>query len=520
MVTDWVLVRRLGYELEQRLGGARVSEVGLLADGRAALALRRRGSAELLAVDPFSSPPLVTVESQGAALAAHPGFIRAAGALRGMTLTGVRARLGDRLLRLTFASRSRFGVGDELELYLELVPRFGNLVLVKRDRVVAAAKEFSLAENVRRAVAAGLPYALPPLPADAPSLPRVIAQSGLGRDAFISYAQSDEVVRDPLYVYRRGGLVEQAHVVPLAGFDDASCTREPSLLAVFAELRAQDERRGERERAARRRRAVVKRLVERDRKLRAELGALEAKRHRAGERDALRTEGTATFATLHELPEGERDAAKERATKLFAQYKKLQAALPHLDRREREVRASLAAVDALQWEAERVDAEEMDDLETAVALLDAHQNSPARSSPARKRKRAPLEFRTPDGSRVLVGRSPVENADLTFKVARPHDLWFHARGIPGAHVILARDDRTQPSNGDVETAAALAAYYSKAKSSLKVPVDYTLRKHVRKQRNAAPGLVWYTDAGTVTVAPCAGVTAEATEVSPAEAVKG
>ncbi|MGA8535506.1 MAG: NFACT RNA binding domain-containing protein, partial [Candidatus Tumulicola sp.] len=124
---------------------------------------------------------------------------------------------------------------------------------------------------------------------------------------------------------------------------------------------------------------------------------------------------------------------------------------------------------------------------------------------ASKRKRAFLEFRTRAGSRIVVGRSPSENAEVTFKVARPNDLWFHARGIPGAHVILARDDRAEPPLQDIEAAASLAAHYSKAKASAKVPVDYTLRKHVRKQRDGAPGLVWYTNAKSITTAPRDGV---------------
>ena len=499
-----MLVRRLGHELERRLRGARVADAGLLADGRVALALRSRGVSVLLAVDAFASPPLVTVEDGELAIAAEPGFVRAmAGALRGMMLSAVRARRGDRLLRLTFSSRSRFGVDEHVELYLELVPRFGNLVLVKRDRVVAAAKEFSLADNGRRAVQAGLEYALPPLPPASSLVPKTVAQSDGDPEEFLAFAESDAALNDALYVYRRDGMVVQAHVVPLSAFSDADCRREPSLLDVLAEIRSQETGLRERERASRRRHAVAKRLGERERKLRDELAALAAKRARASERDELRAEGDAIFAGLHELPESRRDEAKERATKVFALYKKLGAALPHVARRERDVRTALAAVEEIRWEAERVSQEDVGDLEAAMDQLDGrgsgHPKPPA--GPARKRKRGFLEFRTSSGSRIVVGRSPSENADITFRLARPNDLWFHAQAIPGAHVILSRDDRREPPLEDVEAAAALAAYHSKAKASARVPVDYTLRKHVRKQRDAPPGLVWFTNAKTVTTAP-------------------
>ena len=112
-----------------------------------------------------------------------------------------------------------------------------------------------------------------------------------------------------------------------------------------------------------------------------------------------------------------------------------------------------------------------------------------------------LELRTPAGSRIVVGRSPVENAELTFHLARPDDLWFHAQGVPGAHVILSRDDRGRVPDEDLQVAASLAAFYSKAQAAASAAVDYTLRKHVRKQRAAPPGLVWYTHAKTIVTQP-------------------
>jgi predicted ribosome quality control (RQC) complex YloA/Tae2 family protein len=501
MLTDWVLIRRLARELDDRLRGAKVRDAGLLPDGRIALALRSRKESVLLAVDAFGSPPLVTIESGELGINPEPGFVRAlATGLRDMTLTGVRARRGDRLVRLSFAARSRFGVGEHLELYLELVPRFGNLVLVKGDTVVSAAKEFSLAQNGARAVQAGLAYAAAPARPGVSLLPKALAQTGLDEAAFVAFAEGEDAMREPLYVYRRDGALLQAHLVALPDFPEAACTREPSILAIFDELRVGRIGRGERERAQRRRAAANKRLDERERKLRDELAKLEAKRVAAAQRDDLRAEGEAIYATLHELGDAARDEAKERAATLFARYKKLGAALPHVDERERTVRAGLEAVEALRWETERSGDGEIDDVEAAIAQLEPHRIE-RRAEPSKKRRRAPLEYRTPAGSRIIVGRSPVENADVTFRLARPHDLWFHTQGIPGAHVILARDDRDEAPPQDIETAAALAAFHSKGHAAAKVAVDYTHRKHVRKQRDAPPGLVWYTHAKTILVAP-------------------
>jgi predicted ribosome quality control (RQC) complex YloA/Tae2 family protein len=450
MLTDWVLIARLARELEEQLRGDRVQDAGLLPDGRTALILGRGGERRVLAIDLFSSPPLVTLEEGELGILEEPGFVRMlARSLKGMTLTSVASRRLDRLLRLRFSSRSRFGVGEELDLYLELVPRFGNIVLVKSESVVAAHKEFTPAENLRRAVVAGSSYALPPLPEN----PRTIEEPPEG-----------------------------------------------SVLELLARARIEQTRHAQNARDVRRRDALLRRLSDRERKLRDELAGLSGKRAAATRREDLRAQGESIFATLYTLAQDEQEAAKERAAKLFAEYKKLGSSLPHIADRERAVRGALEIVDTLRWETDRAGSEDLQDVETAIDEMQRRRRVAPRPA-ARKRKRRMLELRTPRGSRIVVGRSPVENAELTFHLARPDDLWFHAQGVPGAHVILSRDDRGRVPDEDLQAAASLAAFYSKAQAAASAAVDYTLRKHVRKQRAAPPGLVWYTHAKTVVTQP-------------------
>jgi predicted ribosome quality control (RQC) complex YloA/Tae2 family protein len=502
MLTDWLLIRRAAAELQARFAGARARDVGRLPDGRTAIALWAKGSESLLCVDAFGSPPLVTVEAGELPVAVEPGFVRALGAaLRGTTFLGAKARRGDRLIRLEFGSRSRFGVTGGYALILELVPRFGNLVLCKGETIVAALREFSLAENGTRAVLAGQAYQPPPL-RDANAVPRAIAESydPAEASAIVERFGGETMPLDETFVYRRAGALVQAHVVALPALADAAMTREPSLLACFAEARA-GARASQAQKGDQRRAALQKKLRDRERKTSGELEDIAKRRLRAAGRDAIRTEGEAIFATLHDLADdAARDEAKERATGLFARYRKLGASLPHLDERERHLRDQLEAVQTLQWEAERAsDAELGDAIEAARSLDGRPQIAPA--SRQKKKRREPLEFRLASGARVVVGRTPLENADVTFRIGRPDDLWFHVQNQPSAHVILQRDDRDAFGEDDIEAAAALAAYHSKAKTSPKVTVDYTLRKHVRKRPAAAPGLVFYTNPKSVAVTP-------------------
>ncbi len=111
---------------------------------------------------------------------------------------------------------------------------------------------------------------------------------------------------------------------------------------------------------------------------------------------------------------------------------------------------------------------------------------------AAKRAGERVRFRTytvSGGWTVLVGKSNRDNDILTHKIARPDDIWFHARQVPGSHVVLRRAGRkAAPDARAIKEAAAIAAFHSKAGKSTKVPVCYTERRYVRKPRGAKPGL--------------------------------
>jgi predicted ribosome quality control (RQC) complex YloA/Tae2 family protein len=561
MTTDWLLMRRAAAELERALRGGRVTDAGVLDDGRIALRFGSlgRGAASTLAIDAFGTPPLVTLEDEEPALTGEAGWLRTAGAtLRGKRLTAVHARPGDRVIALSFGSASRFGVVQEVRLVLELVPRYGNVVLVRDRLVTAAAKQFSPADNAARSVQAGLPYESPPLPqprldaggfaaalaaatdpdaqarslgAFLPGLPRVLAAAIVAEAARSAFASSEEqaawlasraagVVAEAeraagetgaLHAYRdAAGELVAVHVVPLAQYAALDHGRAPSLLALFAESRTRLQRQQQGGAVERRRAALAARVERRASAAAAESAGLETQLADAGGREHLRLCGDALYTHAHEIAPGatsfvpstnptleialdpELDA-KANAQRYFARYRKAAAALPHLEKRRDTLRRRLEALDELRFEIERADAATLVELD---ADLDALEGRAPRRVAAPARKRAPLRFERASGARIYVGRSPRENAEVTFRIARPDDLWFHARGVPGSHVVLALPPGREPLDDDLTAAANLAAAHSKARAAGKVEVDFTERKHVRKQRDGGPGLVWYTHART------------------------
>lgn len=102
----------------------------------------------------------------------------------------------------------------------------------------------------------------------------------------------------------------------------------------------------------------------------------------------------------------------------------------------------------------------------------------------------PFHYLSSDGFHIYVGKNNYQNEELTFKFATGNDWWFHAKGIPGSHVIVKSEGKELPDR-TFEEAAALAAYYSKGRSSEKTEIDYIQKKHVKKVAGAAPGFVIY-----------------------------
>lgn len=111
-----------------------------------------------------------------------------------------------------------------------------------------------------------------------------------------------------------------------------------------------------------------------------------------------------------------------------------------------------------------------------------------------------MKFKTSNGNLIMVGKNNKQNDYLTLRLADNEDLWFHTKDIPGSHVLI-KSACKEVTEEEIKEAATLAAYYSKARMSSKVPVDYTIKKNVKKPSGAKPGLVIYEKNRTIYVTP-------------------
>ncbi|MBC5809677.1 MAG: NFACT family protein, partial [Candidatus Eremiobacteraeota bacterium] len=503
MLTDWLIVRRMAAELDRRVRGARIRGAGVLADGRFAV----QTTAGTLVLDAFGATPAVLLRDDGE-VTATAGWPRAAdGALATLRIESIRARRGDRLVAFECASRSRFGVSSGYRLVAELVPKFGNVLVLKGDVVVTAAKYFPAAAGARRTVAAGETYEPPPVPSSDPGraealfnalsaalgdlaasdasspeqpalrktstaalrrldplLPLAIAESlvfacaarlaerGTFRDADAAGACARDLLGraraaveeaeraadafDPLFVYRDGGQLVQVHLVALAQFDRLAHEGAADVLPLLEEAAAGEDSRRAGTAVRGRRAALSARLEKRRTALTRDRDTLKKELAGTDDRDELRRTGEALYARAYEEPEGKAEAAA-----LFKRYRKAGTKREHVARRLAELAVADETLAQLAWELERSDDASLDEVAEAIDRIE-RRKKPVRAT---SRKKKIDEIVLSDDARIFVGRSPRGNAELTFKTSRPDDWWFHARGIPGAHVVLRLDTAREAS---------------------------------------------------------------------------
>lgn len=192
-------------------------------------------------------------------------------------------------------------------------------------------------------------------------------------------------------------------------------------------------------------------------------------------------------------------SAVENAQAYFRRYARAAAARRRLPQRQAELEAERAFLENVATAIAQADS--ADDLwEVEQDLIAAGLRRRAERTIRPRAVEAGRTFELPDGHTVRVGRSARENDHLTFDVARPDDLWLHARGMPGAHVILSTSSGAA-TDAAIEGAARIAAHYSAGRDAGKVPVDVTRRRFVRRIRGGRPGQVLYSNERTINVAP-------------------
>ena len=479
--------------------------------------------------------------------------------LAGARIAAVTQPVHERMLVLELETYDDLGFAARKKLIVEMMGRSSNLVLVDSDgRILDCMRRMDFGGDAQRSLLPGMIYRMPP----AQSKPNLFACTGEERRARVLSADPDCPMEkwllesfagiSPLIcrelAFRCGGDYSLLPAL-LDAFTESIAAGElwPYLFYEgknpldfsFMDLRqygSEIQREcpasfsemldlfftGRDRLAQQRRRAhdlskTVKTL--RDRQQRKLAGQAE-EYSRTEEREQIRKTAELITANLYRIQKGDRvlrcqdyydpdcpeieipldplKSPQQNAAALYKEYGKLKAAREHLERliREGEIRLDyLNSVLALIEEAESE--KDLADLRRELVETGIIRAGKSRR-PEKGRAQAPLRFRSDDGFEILVGRSNLQNDELTTKLGRRTDYWLHTQRIHGSHVLI-RCEGESPSRTAIEQAAIIAAYYSQGRNGGKIPVDYTMLRFVRKPSGAMPGKVLYTDYSSITV---------------------
>lgn len=190
----------------------------------------------------------------------------------------------------------------------------------------------------------------------------------------------------------------------------------------------------------------------------------------------------------------------ENQKKYYKEYRKAQTAEKMLAELIAQGEQEIIYLESVLDELSRADT----DSEISAISLELQSGGYIKNLKGKKQKPPkelpPVEFKSSDGFKILVGRNNAQNEKLSLKTAAKNDMWLHTQKIPGSHVIIFGEGR-EISDEAIEEAAVIAAYHSKARESSLVPVDYTRAKALKKPSGGKTGMVIYHEYWTIIVNP-------------------
>ena len=193
---------------------------------------------------------------------------------------------------------------------------------------------------------------------------------------------------------------------------------------------------------------------------------------------------------------------RQKTTKYYKKYNKLKTAKKELTEQMAISKEEIEYLENVLLSIENCEnLEDLEDIKEELIKL-GYARAPRRFKAKKEMDLTtkPNKFISSDGFTILVGKNNKQNDYLTLRIADPEDIWMHTKNIPGSHVIIKCAGVEVPDNTLLE-GAMLAAYFSKGRMSSQVPVDYTMKKHVKKPSGSKPGMVIYETNNTIYVTP-------------------
>ncbi|KIL47658.1 Rqc2 family fibronectin-binding protein [Jeotgalibacillus campisalis] len=558
MSFDGLFTRAMTNELKETIDGGRISRIHQPFKNELIFVIRAQGKNHKLLISAHPTYSRVQLTKEQTHNPSEPPMfcMLLRKHLEGAIIESIYQKDMERILVLEVKGRNEIGDISYKQLIIEIMGRHSNITLVDKERsiILDSIKHLSPAVNRVRTIMPGSPFEWPPeqhklnpFKADKDLLvssidwntgkldsqmvqlfggisplfaKEVAARAGLSTKEAISTAFFDLIERIRNHDYEPSFLQNDGkdfyYLFPLHQYPKAKKTAFNSLSEMLDRYYFG---KAERDRVKQQGHDLERFIRNEKDKNEAKIKKLQKTLHQASKGDQYQLQGELLTANLFAVKKGmkeitvqnyysedneeivvpldPRKTPSENAQRFFTKYQKAKNALiiveQQINKAELEVRYFDQLLQQLEA-ASTTDIEEIREELTEEGYLKAKH---------KKKKTKPVkpkleEYFSSDGLQILVGKNNKQNDFLTNRAAARDDIWFHTKDIPGSHVVIKDQN---PSNEAIIEAASIAAYFSKARASSSVPVDFTKIRHVKKPSGAKPGYVIYDNQETVFVTP-------------------
>ena len=457
--------------------------------------------------------------------------------LQGAVIEAIQQVENDRILEISVSNKNEIGDSVAVTLVIEIMGKHSNIILLDKasSKIIEAIKHVGFSQNSYRTILPGSTYVAPPQNGSLNPFtvgdeklfqilqtedlePKRLQQmfQGLGRDTATEL--SGRLTADKLKTFRaffasptQPSLTEKSFSALLFSDSQTQMSTLSELLDTFYRDKA------ERDRVNQQASELIRRVENELEKNRKKLGKQEEELLATENAEEFRQKGELLTTFLHQVPNdqdqveldnyytGEKiiialDKAltpNQNAQRYFKRYQKLKEAVKHLTGLIEETRATILYLESVETALAQASLTEIAEIREELIQTGFIRR---RQREKIQKRQKPEKYLATDGQTIiLVGRNNLQNDELTFKMAKKDELWFHAKDIPGSHVVITGN--LQPSDEVKTDAAELAAYFSKARLSNLVQVDMIEVRKLNKPTGGKPGFVTYTGQKTLRVTP-------------------
>ena len=458
--------------------------------------------------------------------------------LQGAVIESIEQIENDRIVEITVSNKNEIGDDIQATLIIEIMGKHSNILLVDKSnhKILEVIKHIGFSQNSYRTLLPGATYIAPPSTEaltpftikdeklfeilqtqelTAKNLQKLF--QGLGRDT--AYELEKLLTNDKLSNFRsffkqetKPCLTDKSFsCVPFSSKTTECFDNLSQLLDVYYKDKA------ERDRVKQQASELIRRVENELQKNRQKLKKQEKELQATENAEEFRQKGELLTTFLHQVPNDQDQVVldnyytnqpitialdkaltpNQNAQKYFKRYQKLKEAVKYLTELIEETKATILYLESVETVLNQAGLDEI--AEIREELIQTGFIRRRQREKIQKRKK-PEKYLASDGKTIiLVGRNNLQNEELTFKIARKEELWFHAKDIPGSHVVISGN--LNPSDEVKTDAAELAAYYSKGRLSNLVQVDMIEVKKLNKPTGGKPGFVTYTGQKTLRVTP-------------------